>query len=382
MKPLNVKSLSRLTDIDSVQWNALVGDDYPFIRHEFLSALEETGAVAGPTGWQPAHLVVMDGKTLLALMPLYLKAHSRGEYVFDQTWAQAYHSHGLSYYPKYLTAIPFTPCQGPRLLVKTGFDSTPIIERLINFIGKLMQDQRVSSWHCLFPDQFLQNTLQNRGCIIREDVQFQWFNRNYRSLDDFLQTLTASKRKMIKRERRKISEQGIRLHRIEGSAITDADWQMFYRFYASTYLKRHAMPYLNLAFFQQLAATIPETMHLVVAIKAAIPVAAALFFVGADTLYGRYWGCEEDYDALHFETCYYQGIEYCIEQGLLRFDSGAQGEHKIARGFEPVTSYSAHWIQDRQFSQAIADFVARERLHVDRYKAGAADYLPFKKNLI
>jgi uncharacterized protein len=187
---------------------------------------------------------------------------------------------------------------------------------------------------------------------------------------------------MIKRERRKVSEQGIHLQRLEGKAINDTHWQIFYQFYALTYLKRNGQPYLNLAFFRRLAETMPESLQLILAIKQQTPVAASLFFVGADTLYGRYWGCAENYDALHFETCYYQGIEYCIEQGLRRFDSGAQGEHKIARGFEPVSVYSAHWIKDARFSQAIADFVNRERIHVNRYKSGASDYLPFKQNAL
>lgn len=365
-----------------MKWNALAGIGYPFLRHEFLSALEYSGAVSERTGWQPKHVVVMEDDEVLALMPLYLKAHSWGEYVFDQAWAQAFQVQGFDYYPKYVTSIPYTPCQGTRLIIKPDVEYSEIVELILKFIQQQTESQIASSWHCLFPDTSLKNVLHSKGLIIRESVQFQWFNRDYATLDDFLQTLTASKRKMIKRERRKVSEQGIHLLRLEGKAIHDIHWQTFYRFYALTYLKRNTQPYLNLAFFRRLAETMLEQLQLILAIKEGTPVAASLFLVGVDTLYGRYWGCSQDYDSLHFETCYYQGIEYCIEQGLLRFDSGAQGEHKIARGFEPVTTYSAHWIQDAQFAQAIAEFVDRERKHVNQYKSAASEYLPFKQSIL
>lgn len=379
---MDIKSITRLAEIDPKQWDAIAGIDYPFLRHAFLSALESSGSVSEQTGWQTRHIVIREAGELVALMPLYLKAHSWGEYVFDHVWAQAYQSHGLAYYPKYVTSIPFTPCQGSRLAIKPGIEPLPIIDLLMNFIQQQAEQESASSWHCLFPDTFLQDALQAKKLIIREDVQFQWFNRDYRTLDDFLQSLSASKRKMIKRERRKVSEQGIHLLRLEGKAINDTDWQTFHRFYALTYLKRRSQPYLNLAFFLQLAESMPEQLQLILAIKQGTPVAASLFFVGADTMYGRYWGCEKDYDALHFEACYYQGIEYCIERGLQRFDSGAQGEHKIARGFEPITTYSAHWIKNARFSEAISNFVNNERIHVNRYKLGASDYLPFKQKIL
>ncbi len=377
---VDVKCITNLADIAPQQWNALAGIEYPFLRHEFLSALEYSGCVSEKTGWQPQHLVIMEDGELIALMPMYLKFNSWGEYVFDQAWAHAYQSHGLAYYPKYVTAIPFTPCQGPRLVIKPGIEPSVVIERLLAHIRQRAEQQAVSSWHCLFPREVLHNTLQAKGLIIREDIQFQWFNRGYQSLDDFLQTLTASKRKMIRRERRKVIEQGIDLQRIKGSAITEKHWQTFYRFYQLTYLKRRSQPYLNLSFFKRLSETMPEQLLLVLAIKEEMIIATALFFVGADTLYGRYWGCEEDYDSLHFECCYYQGIEYCIQQGLQRFDSGAQGEHKIARGFEPVTTYSAHWIKNAPFAYAINDFVNQERVHVKQYQLAAEQYLPFKQN--
>lgn len=378
---LKVNCINRMAELDAAQWNALAGSDYPFLRYEFLNALEQSGAVSPHTGWQARHLLVTEDDVLLAVMPLYLKSHSWGEYVFDQAWAQAYQQHGLEYYPKLLSAIPFTPCQGPRLVIKSGIAFEAIVDVLLQAIKQLADQHNMSSWHCLFPEPQLREQLQASHLIMREDVQFQWFNRGYQQFEEFLATLTVSKRKMIKRERRKVSEQGIGLRQIFDKDITDADWQAFYRFYALTYLKRRSQPYLNLTFFQQLAASMPEQLLLIMAIKQDQPVAASLFFVGSDTLYGRYWGCEQDYDALHFEACYYQGIDYCITQGLQRFDSGAQGEHKIARGFEPVSSYSAHWIRDPRFSQAIADFVKRERTHISHYKASAAEFLPFKQTI-
>lgn len=377
---MEVKQIHNLTQIDADDWNQLAGLDDPFLRHEFLAALEQSGSVREQTGWQPAHLLVYEQGQLLAMMPLYLKRHSWGEYVFDQQWAQAYRQSGLDYYPKYLSAIPFTPCQGRRLLIKPGVDSGQVLQVLFDFIRDLAHQNSISSWHCLFPVSPQLEQLQSLGMSIREGVQFHWFNRGYRDFDDYLQTLGAGKRKMIKRERRRVAEQGIELLRIAGSNITELQWQTFYRFYGMTYSKKHSQPYLNPAFFRQIAASMPEQCLLILAVKDHDYVGAALSFVGTETLYGRYWGCHEEYNALHFEACYYQGLDYCIEQGLRRFDSGAQGEHKISRGFEPVTTYSAHWIQDTRFAQAIADFVGREQKAIQAYKQDAASYLPFKQS--
>jgi predicted N-acyltransferase len=278
-----------------------------------------------------------------------------------------------------LTAIPLTPCQGCRIVIQAAVDPLEVMRTLLNYIKQLSEQRGISSWHCLFPDLQQAEQLRALGLKIREGVQFQWFNRGYRDFNDFLSTLNASKRKMLKRERRRVSEQGVRLLRIAGKDVSDAQWQVFFQFYTLTYLKRGSQPYLNLAFFQQIAATMGEQLLLVLAIKDDKTIAAALSFVGGDTLYGRYWGCYEDYNGLHFETCYYQGLDYCIEQGLKRFDSGAQGEHKIARGFEPVTTYSAHWIKDVRFATAIAHFLDREQQAVQHYKQDAASYLPFRQ---
>ena len=368
-----------MAQIDSGAWNRLTGVAYPFLRHEFLLALEQSGSICQQTGWTPSHLQVFDQSELVAVMPLYLKQHSWGEYVFDHQWAEAYRQQGLAYYPKWLTAIPLTPCQGPRLVIKEGIDQSALTHTLLTFIKRLSEQLGISSWHCLFPAPQQAELFRSLDLSLREGVQFHWFNRGYRDFDDFLQTLSAAKRKMLKRERRRVSEQGVHMLRIAGHEVSELQWQVFFQFYAMTYLKKGAQPYLNLAFFLQIAATMGEQIMLVLAVKNEKPIAAALSFVGGDTLYGRYWGCNEDYNGLHFEACYYQGLDYCIEQGLQRFDSGAQGEHKISRGFEPVTTYSVHWIKDARFAKAIAHFLAGEQQALALYKQNAASYLPFKQ---
>lgn len=376
---MEVQQITRISDIAALDWNQLTGLAYPFLRHEFLLALEQSGAVAEHTGWLPRHLLVRQAGELLAVMPLYLKLHSRGEYVFDQQWAQAFQQHGVHYYPKWLTAIPFTPCQGARLAIKDGTKISAVTQLLLNTIQQLAEQYGCSSWHCLFPSSQHLEQLRTQGLSIREGVQFQWFNKGYADFEAFLQTLSASKRKMIKRERKRVAEHGVQCLRLAGTDVSAEQWQIFFEFYAMTYLKRGTAPYLNLTFFQQLAATMGEQLLLVLALKDNKPVAAALSLIGDNTLYGRYWGCFKEYHSLHFEVCYYQGLDYCLEQGLQRFDSGAQGEHKIARGFEPISTYSAHWIKDVRFAKAITQFLSREQNMVQAYKQDAASYLPFKR---
>ena len=376
---MEVIQINSMSQVDSTSWNQLAGDAYPFLRHEFLLALEQSGSVCQKSGWIPAHLLVLDDDSLIAFMPLYLKNHSWGEYVFDHQWAEAYHQQGIEYYPKWLTAIPLTPCQGTRIVIKESISSLKVTQALLSFIKQLSEQHNVSSWHCLFPTLQEAELLKSLELSIREGVQFQWFNNHYQDFDAFLQTLNTSKRKMIKRERRRIQEQDIRLLRISGAKVSPLQWQIFYNFYSITYLKKGSQPYLNLAFFQQIAAAMGEQLLLVLAFKDDLPIAAALSFIGRETLYGRYWGCDEEYNNLHFETCYYQGLDYCIENGLQRFDSGAQGEHKIARGFEPITTYSAHWLKDHRFAKAIEDFVTEEKIMLTRYKQKASTFLPFKQ---
>jgi uncharacterized protein len=375
---MEIKQITDINQVDRDTWNNLVGDGYPFIRHEFMSALEDSGCVSEKTGWQPRHLLLFESAKLLAVMPLYLKSHSRGEFVFDHQWVYAYHQYGQNYYPKLVTTIPFTPCQGQRIVIGEDVDHRQVINYLVEFIKDKAVQDNISNWHCLFPAQEQMETLKQLGLFVREGVQFQWFNKGYTTFDDFLVTMSSNKRKMLKKERRKVAEQGIVLVQLSGKDVTEQQWRVFYDFYQMTYLKHGMSPYLNLDFFLHCASTMGNKLLAVFALKDGSYVGAALSFIGNDTLYGRYWGCLEEYNALHFEACYYQGIDYCIEHGLARFDSGAQGEHKIARGFEPVTTYSAHWFQDERFAKAIAQFLLREKSMVDLYKDDATRYLPFK----
>lgn len=366
-----------MTEVDAICWNNLIQKKDPFVRHEFLLALEQSGSVSINTGWQPKHLLIFEQHQLLAAMPLYLKTHSRGEYIFDHLWADAYYQSGMEYYPKWVNSIPFTPCQGQRVLIKKGVDEQLVIQLCLSTIKQLSGQNNISSLHCLFPTQFQTEQLQ-RQMHIRVGVQFQWFNKNYLDFDSFLQIFTSRQRKKINKERRKVTDSGILLQRVNGLEISEQQWQVFFQFYEMTYLKRGQSAYLNIAFFKQLAQTMPEQILLVLAIKNQTYIGAALSFIGESTLYGRYWGCYEEFNSLHFETCYYQGLEFCIEHCLQTFDSGAQGEHKISRGFEPITTYSAHWIQNAHFSKLIADFIERERVFIQQYKDECSQRLPFK----
>lgn len=366
-----------MTEVDAVCWNSLVQNKDPFVRHEFLLALEQSGSVCNKTGWTPQHLLMFEQQELVGAMPLYLKNHSRGEYVFDQQWADAYYQSGMDYYPKLVNAIPFTPCAGQRFLIHNDVDHAAIINACLEYIKQHSELNNISSLHCLFPTPTQTNLLAEQ-LLLREGIQFQWFNHGYSDFTDYLQSFTSRRRKNINKERRQVQEQGIRLDRVSGLAISEQQWQVFFLFYEMTYLKRGQSAYLNLEFFQQLAKTMPEQILLVLARKDNRYIGAALSFIGAQTLYGRYWGCYDEYHSLHFETCYYQGLEYCLEHGLQRFDSGAQGEHKISRGFEPITTHSAHWIQNSQFSKLIADFLEHEQVLIQKYKQDCTQQLPFK----
>lgn len=374
-----IKFINSLNDVLAEDWNRLNDENNPFLRYEFLLALETTKAVCPETGWQPNHLLVNQGKELIAAMPLYLKYHSMGEYVFDQTWANAYFQSGLKYYPKWLNAIPFTPCSGQRILINPQFDVAEIISLCLEHIKKKSLQQQISSFHCLFASTE-QKQLMESKLMIRSDIQFQWFNHAYRDFNDFLQSFTSRQRKKIKKERRKIEEQGITFVPMLGNEVSERQWNIFFDFYQSTYLKRGQTGYLSAIFFKQLSEVMPDQLRLVFAMKNNQYLGAALSFVGKDTLYGRYWGCHEEYSGLHFETCYYQGIEFCIERQLNRFDSGAQGEHKISRGFQPVKTYSAHWIKDERFAGLIAEFISREEQYLQEYQQACCEFLPFKQS--
>lgn len=388
---LKLKFVESIEEIGREHWNALTGIDNPFTRYEFLHALETTGCTNTKTGWTPMHVAVywqddklnleaqMDGSPV-AVLPLYMKNNSWGEYVFDWSWANAYESHGISYYPKFLTAVPFTPSVGHRVFIGESMISAK--EELIGFIFRQIKDRakelNVSSWHVLFPTEPEAEALVNEGMLRRSGTQFQWENRDYSSFEDFLTTLNSRKRKSIKKERKKVHAAGIEFRRTEGCEISGAQWEEFYVFYQSTYLVRGQQGYLSQSFFREIAQSMPDQLLLINASKEGQDIAAALFFKNSQALFGRYWGSAADYEFLHFETCYYQGQDYAIEHSIRLFDSGAQGEHKIQRGFEPIFTHSAHWLAHPSFSDAIGNFLKEEKPHIERYKASAETLLPFR----
>jgi predicted N-acyltransferase len=374
-----VEFLTSLDHISADQWNSVTGVDYPFLRHEFLHGLEKTGCTTAETGWQPCHAVLRQNSVPVAILPLYLKSHSYGEYVFDWAWADAWQRSGLEYYPKLVTAIPFTPATGPRLCVTPGLDLAEGYRVIIQAIQQLAKRRGISSWHLLFPEEPVAQELLAEGLHRRTATQFHWFNDDYASFDDFLGTFNSRKRKSLRRERKRVAEQGLTLRTFTGTDIGEQQWQQFYRFYQLTYAKRSGHGgYLTREFFLETAASLGNQVVMVLAYLNNEAVAGALYFRSNDTLYGRYWGCEQEFDCLHFEACYYQGIEYCIAHKLARFDPGAQGEHKIQRGFRPIPTWSNHWIADPQLSAAVGDFTRREEQHSQTYRTDAATLLPFK----
>ena len=376
---VTTRFISSIDYIACNEWNDVCGTEFPFIRHEFLSALEQSAVVSTENGWMPSHLLLYENDKLIAVMPGYLKDHSYGEFVFDFQWAEAYQRNGMKYYPKYICAIPFSPVTGPRLCVRTGYDTKSITATVLHAIQFFIADRKISSWHLLFPEQSQAELFYSHGSLLRKAVHFQWFNDNYLSFDDFLETFNSRKRKNLRKERHNVITQGIRLERIEGKDINDALWEKFFHFYQLTYLKRSGHGgYLDKKFFQLLGKTLPDNLLMVIARKDGEIIAGALNLKTSTTLYGRYWGCYEEYDFLHFETCYYQGIEYCIEKKLQIFDPGVQGEHKIQRGFRPVYTYSNHWIADVRFRDAITQFLSSEEKHIATYKQQAEKLLPFR----
>jgi predicted N-acyltransferase len=371
--------LSSIDDIDPAQWNRLCATDYPFLRHEFFAALENSGSTVKATGWEPHHLVVKDNQNIIAVMPLFLKYHSYGEYVFDWAWADAYHRHNIAYYPKLINAIPFTPATGPRWGIDASSNSDLVLSYCFAAINAEVEQQLLSSCHCLFTTDTDNALFKKLGYLERLGCQYHWLNQGYGSFEAFLDTFTSRKRKNVNKERRCVSEQAITLHVKEGIDISAEEWNCFYHFYHATYFKRSGRHgYLTADFFPLLAKSMAERLLMVQAKKDHQLIAAALYFKDSHTLYGRYWGCEQEYDHLHFEACYYQGIEYAIQHQLQRFDPGAQGEHKIQRGFTPVFTYSHHHIADIRFRNAIQHFLQSERQQIIHYRASAAERLPFK----
>ena len=371
--------LDSIAQIDARSWNGLAGMTQPFLRHEFLLALEQSGCAAPRTGWTPKHLIIDDAKGVpVAAMPLFRKAHSRGEFVFDFSWAGAYAQQGLRYYPKLLTAVPFTPVSGPRVLGPNA-DARALTQRVLSAALDYARSEQLSSWHVLFPTEETAADLDQAGLILRRDCQFHWYNQGYESFEAFLATFTAEKRKKAKRERRRVAEAGIEFDTLHGGDMTSSLWNIVYEFYADTFYRHGHEPYLNLDFFKRVSAALPNELMLKVARVGPEPIAVAIFFVGQEALYGRYWGAGGNFHSLHFEACYYQGIEYCIEKKLQRFEPGTQGEHKVPRGFVPTMTRSAHYIADPRFAAAIRDFAQREARGVDAYAAAVQTHVPYTK---
>ncbi|HCW88677.1 MAG TPA: GNAT family N-acetyltransferase [Marinobacter sp.] len=377
---LTLEKVSSIRDIDATEWARLAGDQNPFLHYQFLLALEESRCTAPETGWAPSHLIFRQNGCIAGLIPAYLKNHSMGEYVFDWAWADAWQRHGLDYYPKLLMAIPFTPCQGPRLLFQESLRAELHGEQLASLLDDTMAQLGTHSWHLLFPDQRDRALLSHDQELHRLGCQFHWFNRDYQNFEDFLATLTSRKRKSIRKERRQVLEQGIHFRVYPGSELTHDQLRQFFTFYSATYLKRGQRPYLNPDFFRMVRERLPEKLHIIMAYQQEEPIAAALFLSGGDTLYGRYWGCLEEFAHLHFETCYYQGIELAIQLGLTRFDAGAQGEHKLVRGFEPVLTHSWHSIDQPGFRPAIEAFITDEAEQVAAYYDQATKLLPYRQS--
>ena len=381
---MKVEFAESIKNIDEDVWNKIVNSDYPFLNYSFLLALEETKCVGEGTGWYPFHLLIKENKEIIALMPMYLKTDSHGEFIFDWSWADAYYRNGMEYYPKLVSAIPFTPASGPRLC-SLSEENIPEMVRLIKeAIEEISTHLKLSSAHVLLPEYRELEHFMNSGFSLRTSYSFHWFNNNYKGFNDFLNGLTSRQRKNIKKERMKILDQNITIEKIEGKNVTETLWNDFFNFYQVTYLKRGMSPYLNLDFFLKLSEIFPDNLLLVVAkdLKNNKTVAGALNFYDSKVLYGRYWGCFEQYDSMHFECCYYQGIEYCIEKGINKFDPGVQGEHKIKRGFLPIETYSAHWIKDTRFRKAIDNFLIEERANILDYKERCKSLLPFKDEVV
>lgn len=381
---MHASTIDSISGIDAAQWDRLNRGDYPFARHAFLDGLERTGCVSPETGWQPRHMLIYEDaspEAPVGAAPLYLKSHSWGEYVFDWAWADAYERAGLPYYPKLLCAIPFTPATGPRLLVSRDAREPEEVRRaLIRGIIRYAESLDISSVHWLFTDGPDTRALEAEGLLKRAGNQFHWRNRGYRDFDDFLAGLTSKRRKQIRRERRQVAEAGITVDMIEGRNLEPRHWDAMYGFYQNTILERGAIPYLSREFFSHLAEHMAaHTLIAAARDRRGALVAGALYLRGGDTLYGRYWGANAFYEGLHFETCYYQPIDYCVRHGLERFEAGAQGEHKLNRGLVATPTCSAHWLAHPRFADAVREFLDVETRQLERYAAVLGRHSPFRR---
>ena len=374
---MKFKLLSNLQDIEVSQWNALTEKQYPFLNYHFLRAMETHQCVGPDHGWIPRHLICTDDSDrLLGVLPMYEKHNSWGEFVFDYAWADAFHRAGIQYYPKLVNAIPFTPATGPRFLARDE-DRDRISGLLVKAARQVMNQGEFSGMHSLFLNDDDYHQLSSELTVTRIDCQFHWYNQNYESFEQFLTTLKSRKRKKIRQERRRVDEAGIEIKRLNGHTASPQDWSDFTSLYRQIYDRKYGQPAFNLPFFMDIAETMPDRILLVMAKKEGQNIAAALMYHDEDTLYGRHWGCRQYIDCLHFELCYYQGIEFCIENQIKVFDPGAQGEHKIARGFLPRKTRSLHWMAKSPFVEAIREFVDHERLGVTNYIRAAQNHSPY-----
>jgi len=369
---------SEIKQISAQEWNDLVNDNNPFLRHEFLLALENNGCVSDQFGWRPCHIAIRNNDTLVAAMPLYSKINSYGEFVFDHAWADAYQRNQLAYYPKLVSSIPYTPASGQRLLCSDE-DTEELFPLLLETVQQFAKQNGFSSFHCLFPLHQERQWMQQQGLLIRHDCQFHWHNQQYKTFDDFLAQLEKKKRKNIRQERKRVQLQNITLRVLDGNTASSQDWDDFTHFYEQTFAEKYGTATLNNGFFKEVAKNLPEQTILVLADKPTGEcIAGSLMFASDTTLYGRHWGCTEQIDKLHFEACYYQGIEYCIKHQLKTFEPGAQGEHKIARGFIPTLTRSAHWLNESPFEESIKHFIKHEQSAIEDYMKTLKS--PYKTN--
>jgi predicted N-acyltransferase len=403
MTHLTLRVASAITEIGAEEWDACANPcaylttaaargsppaassatsqaDYnPFISHDFLSSLERSGSVQARAGWRPMHLLARAGATLVGAVPCYLKSHSRGEYVFDHGWAEAYERAGGSYYPKLQISVPFTPATGRRLLARPGPQAEAVRAALADALTRICGRSNASSAHVTFPTEPEWTLLASRGFLQRTHQQFHWENAGYGGFEDFLAALASRKRKTVRRERHDALAEGISVHWLTGSDLSESVWDAFFAFYMETGSRKWGRPYLTRSFYSMVGESMRDRIVLIMARRAGRWIAGAINFVGSDTLYGRHWGCIEHHPFLHFELCYYQAIQYAIEHRLARVEAGAQGEHKIARGYLPVTTYSAHYIDHPGLRRAIEDFLRRERAYVEAAGEQLAGTAPFRK---
>ena len=373
---MSLHRLDRLSDLASEEWDALIPGDSPFLRHAFLRSLEDSGSLGPQSGWRAEHLLHYEGERLIAALPSYRKWHSYGEYVFDHAWADACRRAGIAYYPKLLVAVPFSPVGGPRLLAKTPEDGRELLACLPGYA----EAEELSSVHVNFTDPMTDSLLaEQQGWLQRIGCQYHWQNRGYRDFQDFLDALSSRKRKQMRKEREQVAGQGFEFEWLQGHELSEAHWDFVYACYSNTYEVRGQAPYLTRAFFSLLAERMPEAIRVVLARQGARPVAMAFSLIGGDSFYGRYWGCLAEFDRLHFETCFYQGMDFAIAEGFKRFDAGAQGEHKLIRGFEPVITHSWHYLAHPGLREAVADFLQQERAGILAYAEEARGALPYRQ---